>query len=310
MHVTQSEAKTYCIGRQLVSIPAAFSPSAVTTGNFELAEAGESVGGFDVVVREAGLDLSGFRKETDKRRTELKNRGSDTVDVLRSEMRVGEDASIFRVQQIDDAYVSEANFLRGTALVTVRLDSFHNQYERAEQLLRQFISRVRDRAQFDIGKRAGTFCFGPVVVLGDFAVEGGSFTFRDGRGDVFDLSISTQDGYKEASLLERMASPDSLLAKFNIDHTVIRARQRMAAAMPAQEWLGRTDLREENGGKALGFSLETYPAKVGKRTPLITVSFDTARPLQDGASTTNWMSDDEATQLWDSVVGSLTPALD
>ena len=77
--------------------------------------------------------------------------------------------------------------------------------------------------------------------------------------------------------------------------------------MRAQEWLGSAKISEEDE-KTLQFNLETMRATPGKMTPSLTVSFETAQPLEDGRPTKTTISDDEAIQLWDSVISSIRSA--
>ena len=252
-------------------------------------------------MRATGLSHSQFELEIAKRRAELKNSHSETMNVLKLERKLSDDAILFRVLEIENAYVSEINLLLGTSLVTVRHESYHGQFLAAEEDLIKFSQRMSDNAA---GKLRG-FCLGPVVVSGDFKVEKGSYLFRNGLGAEFEVEADTYTLDDRVPLLARMSGPDSLLSIFDVRHSVLRAREREVIGMRAQEWLGWAKVTEEQDVKTLQFNLETMRARPGKSTPSLSITFETAQPLEDGRPTKTLISDEEAVQLWDSVVNSI-----
>jgi hypothetical protein len=296
------QLRTSCLGRYQFSLPSNFVAASVANGSFRPAE--RSVDDpFEVVVRAAGLTSAEFDLEVKKRREELKGKSDDTVDVFRLERRFSDQATLFRIQQIDDAYRSELDLLRGSSFVTVTVDSYHNKFEVAEKDLVKFGAGIKETSSD--GSRPQGFCLGPLTILGDFKEETGSFLFRDGKGDDFRVEMSTYVGDKDVPLLSRVSSPDSLLTKFKIHHKVLRAKERSVAGMRAQEWLAWAKLDEQGDQKTFGFALETMPKTSVRNNQNITLSFDTGQPLEDGTKTKNWMSDEEAVKFWDTVVGSI-----
>jgi hypothetical protein len=216
-----------------------------------------------------------------------------------------DDATLFRVQRIDDAYVSEINFLRGTNLVTVRLKSFHNHFVVAEESLINFAAATRVADSKAGRSPIEGFCLGPVVVAGNFKDESAKFLFRDGQGNDLGIAIDTYKAGGEPPLLTRIAGPDSLLSIFDVKHKVLRARERTVGHLRAQEWLGSANLGKQGDEKTLKFALETLPLAPEKNEANVTLSFETAQPLQDGTPTKNVLSDEEALALWDTIVDSI-----
>jgi hypothetical protein len=302
------EMKAHCVGRHVVDMPSSFLPSQVTNGIFKAIRLNAQDPSFEVIVRETGLTREKFASEVQKRRAELRNSSSDTVDVLRLEKALSDEATLFRVQLIDDAYVSEINFLRGSSIVTVSLDSYRGQFLAAEESLIKFAEAIKEKNEEISSAQPQGFCLGSVIITGEFKEENGSFLVRDGKGNAFGIEIDTYKADESVPLLKRVSGPDSLLTKFDVRHTVLRARERTVAGMRAQEWLGWTKLGEQEDEKTFGFALETMRPAADKTTPSIHVSFDTGQPLEDGSATKTVISDEEAIQLWDSVVKSIRPA--
>jgi hypothetical protein len=299
--------KSYCVGRHIIDIPEEFRMFPILTGVFKNSGTRPQDPTFEVLVKDANLTKREFADEIQKRRRELKSSSSDTVDVLRMDKDLSEDTTIFRIQQIDDAYVSEVNLLRGGKLITVKLDSFHNQFESAEKALLSFVGAIREINNNSGYSSAQGFCLGTVVFVGDFNVERGGIAFNDSKGQRFDVDVDANAPAEEKTLLERMSGSGSLLNIFNVRPTVLRARERTIAGMRAQEWLGWAKLSEEKDAKTLKFALDTLPSGQGKKTPSISITFDTAQPLENGLRTKTVISDDEALRLWDDVMASIRP---
>jgi hypothetical protein len=302
------ETNARCVGRYIVQLPTTFTQSTVTTGVFKPLGLGPQDPSIEISVRAEQLTLNQFGAEVRRRGEELKSKGDETVDVLRLERKLSDDATLFRVQQIKDAYVSEVNLLRRSGIVTIRLESYHGKFAAAEETLIDFAARVRE-ADADITKLGQKFCLGPVVVSGDFAEESGGFLFRDGKGENFDITVDNHAHSGDGGLMSRMSGPDSLLTKFKVEHTVLRARERSVLGMRSQEWLGWANLGEQQVEKTFKFALDTMPSTPGKSTPNINLTFDSAQPLDDGTETKNWMTDEQAIELWDSVVASIRPTI-
>jgi hypothetical protein len=307
VRVENDERTVQCVGRYTISLPKMFSAVEVTTGNFREQHLGLGEPIFEVEVHAVEWSRDRFQAEMRKRSSDLKRKSSGHENVLRGEFAAGENAMLFRVQEIDDAYVSEVDALIGPALVKVTLDSSGDQYLDAEQRLLRFVAGMQraDQAGGDAQKKG--FCLGPVLVTGDFNFESASFLFRDGKGDDLqvDINSGTGVGHKDRTLLERMALPDPLLSKANVKEHLIRARKLEVAGMPAEEWLGWVSLNPDSEEKTLGFALEARPDRPSKNNPYLTLSLDTAQQLKDGTHTRNWMADEVALHIWDSVVSSV-----
>lgn len=128
------------------------------------------------------------------------------------------------------------------------------------------------------------------------------------HGAHFEVDIDTYVPDDRVRLLERMSGPASLLKVFDVGHTVFRSGERTVAGMRAQEWLGLVPTGTDEDGKGFQFTMETLRPLPGEATPRLNVTFETAQPLENGSSTKALISEDEAIQLWDSVIVSLRPA--
>jgi hypothetical protein len=307
MQIDNKPSTTYCIGRHLFVLPDYFTINPVVTGSFINGDADAKNRPFEVVVRHGAFTPRDFSAEMQKRRLELKSADDGFVDVLKLDKVLDNGATIFRVQKINEAYVSEINLLRDGNLITIKLDSFKKQYMSAEDALVKFAENVYPREEKITSGRSNGFCLGSIFIAGDFNSESGSFSFKDIKGQNFEIDIDTYAPDAEVKLLERMSGPGSLLNVFQVKPTVLRARERIVAGMHAQEWLGWAKLSEEEGAKTLKFALDTFRSKPGKNAPHIELTFNTAQPLNNGTRTNTVLSDDEAIQLWDSVVGSIRP---
>ena len=68
------------------------------------------------------------------------------------------------------------------------------------------------------------------------------------------------------------------------------------------------DQRRTKCEDALKFVLDTMRSKPGKQASSLSLTFNTAKALDDGTPTKTLISDDEAIQQWDAVVDSIRPA--
>jgi hypothetical protein len=296
------------VGRTLITLPSSFIESSSTTGIFKLEEDGGQGRSFDVVVRHGGSTIERFEAEVQRRRTKLKDDEDGSLNILWLDKEIEQGINLFRVQQIDDAYVSEVFALLGSNMVSVRLESYHDTYLKAEEILVKLVGEMRVSNKGYSEKEVAGFCLGGINLAGKFDLESGSFLFRDGKGANFEIDVNTYTLDDEKPLLKRMSGPDSLLTVFNVNHTVLRARERTVAGMRAQEWLGSAIISDKPGAKTLKFSLDTMREKPGKKTPSISLTFNTAQPLEDGTPATTQISDEEAIRQWDDAVDSIRPA--
>lgn len=309
MPILNLESTTqHCVGRSFIDLPSSYLASNVIAGIFREQSLAGQKEPIDVKVR-TGKAAPNFAAEVQKRKAELEDSSNPDVDVLREVKSLSNDATLFRVQRIDDAYVSEIIIFRGVNIVTARLHSFHKEYVAAEERLIQFAAGVSIRDTEGISIKNNGFCLGPLQIAGDFAVEKASFLFRNGRGAQFEVNVDTYAPDDLVSLLVRMSGPDSLLKVFDVRPTVYRARERPVAGMRAQEWLGSAQTTEDEDAKAFQFTLETMRPTPGKATPGLNVTFETAQPLEDGSQTKTLISEHDAIRLWDSAVASLRSAV-
>lgn len=297
----------HCIGRSLINLPSSFDPTVVTTGSFKFKNVDGQDEPIDVVVRSLKT-APNFVMEINKRKAELAESSSPTVDVLREVKELGNNTALFRIQRIDDAYVSEIVFLRGSSIITARLHSFREKFLVAEENLIRLAAETRRLDNENGSARDDAFCLGTVKIGGDFAVERANFLFRNGQGAEFDVDVDTYTSDERVTLLARMSGPDSLLKVFDVSHAVLRAGERTVAGMRAQEWLGSAQTTEDADAIKLQFTLETMRSMPSKTTPGLNLTFETAQPLEDGSQTKTSISKEEAIRLWDLVVGSLRPA--
>lgn len=292
---------THCVGRHLISMPQKFQESPITTGIFRAAGLRSQDPAFEVTVRKGNFTQQKFIYEIQNRRVEMTRGGNDRVNVLRLDKQLPDGSALLRLQEIEDAYVSEINLLRKGIMVTVRLDSYQNQYLQAEERLIKFAARIKANQD---GRSEG-FCLGAVDIAGNFEAERANFWFRDNQGADFEVDVDTYAVDEGTTLLERMSRPDSLLAVFDVRHRVLRAQERLVAGMQAQEWLGWARLSDDSDERTLKFALETMRPKPSRVKPSISLTFNTAKSLDDGTPTKTLISDDEALQLWDAVVESI-----
>lgn len=298
------ESKTvHCIGRSVVELPNSFVASPIATGVFKNRKQGEGEP-IDVLVRTVS-DPSIFAGIIQKHKAELEAASSPNVDILREVKELGDNATIFHIQRIDDAFVSEIFFMREKNIVSARLHSFRNQYASAERTLVRFADKVKAIDGSLDPRQVNGFCMGKVAIFDDFEIERSSFLYRNDLGEHFEIDVNTFAKDDRVTLLERMSGPDSLLKMFDVPHTVFRAREKTVAGMRAQEWLGSAQVTEDEGEKAFQFTMETMRPLPSKTFPRISLTFETAQPLEDGRQTKTVISKDDAIRLWDSVVDSL-----
>lgn len=216
--------------------------------------------------------------------------------------------TLFRVRRIKDAFVSEINFLQGKSFVSATLNSFHGKYAVAEDVLLKFMAQVTERQE--IGESGEGFCLGPIAISGEFKEESANLLFRDSKdkGTIFDVLVNTYQPDPATPLLKRMSGPDSLLAKFDAKHEVLRERELVVGEMQAQEWLGTISLEDGQGKKQYGFAMETMRSTPSKRLPRIRISFDTGQSFEEGSVNPSEMTDEAALQLWGTVLKSIRPS--
>lgn len=292
-----------CVGRNMIRIPQAFVSSHISTGFFSPTKSVLDGLTFDVIVDAEELKRKRFSEHILERRAELRESSSVTSNIFPLERPLSDVATIFRVQQIKKAYQSEVHFQIGENLVVVKLDSFNDTFLTAEQQLVKFMA---DFSAIDQGQVKG-FCLGNLTIQGDYISETGDYGWSDDAGNTIDLGIDTFRSDSSKPLLQRTTGPDSLLNVFHIGHSVLRSGERTVAGMRAQEWLGWTNVGTDGDKKTFGFTMETMRPVPGKKTPMITVAFDSAQKLKNGTETKTNFSNEEAIAVWDEIIDSLQP---
>jgi len=295
---------TQCVGRNMIRLPQAFLPANIATGFFSPTESLLEGLTFDVIVDSAELKRKSFSEHILERRAELRGSSRVSSNIFRLERPLSDVATIFRVQQIKKAYQSEAHFKIGENIVVVKIDSFNDTFLTAEEQLVKFMG---DFSAIDQGKVKG-FCLGDLTIGGDYISESGDYGWSDDAGNTIGLGIDTFRKDSSKPLLQRTTGPDSLLNVFHIGHSVLRSGERTVAGMRTQEWLGWTKVGTEGDKKTFGFTMETMRPVPARNTPMITVAFDSAQKLKNGADTKTNLSNDEAMALWDALLDSIQPA--
>jgi hypothetical protein len=186
MQSNNKAGKTYCVGRHLIDVPDYFSINPISTGSFRNANNDSPSRTIEVVARRGTLTPQEFSVEVRKRYVALKSADNGTVDVLEAARTLDEQATIFRVKKINEAYVSELYLLRDGNLVTLKLASFRRQYALAEDTLIEFARRIHSQAAKRNSELLNGFCLGPILIAGEFDSESGSVSFNDDKGENFE----------------------------------------------------------------------------------------------------------------------------
>jgi hypothetical protein len=298
--------KTYCIGRHVVALPIEFSFVPIVTGVFKESNLGIGQRAIEVIVNTTEKGPKIFESIIDKRLAEIASISNVGINILREEKRIGDNAAMLRIQEVEDAYLSEMIILRGQALVTLRLVSYDNQYLSAEDRLLKLSEKITENNRSTEDDLGNGFCLGDISLTGDYSNESASFLFEDRMGADFDIKVDTYVKDDQIGLLSRMSSPNSLLTAFRVDHNVIRARKTIVAGMQAEEWLGWTMQGRDSNKKVFGFAMETVRPVPGKTAPKITISFDSRKKSNDQSLVDASIDDKIAVALWDSVINSMS----
>jgi uncharacterized protein YcfL len=301
-----TNVESHCVGRSVIAVPVAFSASPIVNAQIRTVAMDEQQPFVEVMVRADHVPDSGLALEVAKRRAEIMDRTGEGVDVLRFEKAIDNRTVIFRVQRINEAYVSEVLALRDGTLIRASLKSYHNTYSIAEDRLVDFVSSIKTAAKLPFGLAAKGFCLGPAIVTAELRSEAGNFAFTDLRGSTLELDIDTYAENSRSPLLGRMSGPDSVMTKFDARPTVLRSGERTVSGMKAQEWLGRVKNADDQDSYV--FAMETMRSNPGKNEPKIHLSLETGDRLPNGKLPGKVMSDDEAVQFWDVDVNAIRPA--
>jgi hypothetical protein len=301
--LNSKDVNTVCMGRHQMDLPREFEQNLGSISIFEPHGLPESGAPISVMLKAAGIEPDAFKREVDKRHAKIKELQRELTDVLKEVIHVGEDAILFRIMEIDDAYTSELHIRKGGAYIVAISDSYENTYKQAEERLLAFAANIEAAAR----PTQGGFCLGPVVIRGDYKGEGGRLSFRSLKTPDMRLtmSIDTYEHDSSQSLLERMTGDSSLLKRLSGNYKVLRKREFQVAGMRAQEWLGWVMLGKQADQKSYGFALETLRPSPGPMQPKIFIEFKTGK--QGGMATLpdSALSDAEAIGIWDGIVKSI-----
>lgn len=306
---TGGELKTfkYCVGRSFIEIPDSLKSSSLASGVFKEKGLGNQAPAIDIDISTSEVSMANYLVQVRKREAEIREREGGNINMLRNVRKIKDNITIFRVQSIDDAYVSEAVALIEGGLVSVRLDSFRNQFDQAEQRIIDIIYRLR-YPDYTAGGNMSGFCLGRLILAGDFDAEMGDYAFLSKNGIHLSVNVDTYRPNEDIDLLSRVSGPKSLLSIFKVDHTVLRAREFNMAGVRAQEWLSWAILQDNSDVRTHTFELQTIRPMPSKAKPLISVTLRTAQAQGDGVYATTSTPDEEAIILWDRIVKSIQPA--
>lgn len=298
------EKVRHCIGRSVADIPASLVVSPMAWGAFKEKGLGHQDSTIDLIISTSEITVPIYLAKTKQREHEIREMADDDIKVLRTVRKISENVTIFRIQEIDDAYTSEVSALINGAMVTARLDSYRNQFEQAEDRLISLLSRLKGRDAVAAENFRG-FCLGRLVLSGDFVTEMTRYSFSDKKGMRVSFDVNTYTPNEHVDLLSRVSGSKSILTIFNVDHTVLRARELNVAGMKAQEWLSWAILQDDSNVRTHTFELETMRSMPGKPRPRISVTLQTAQPQGNGVYAKTSASDEETIKLWDSIVTSI-----
>jgi hypothetical protein len=301
----KKETQTFCVGRHLIDLPMGFEPVVQVTALFKQPGLTKNGAPMSVAIRAAGITRPLFSAMVTKRKAEIVAFGDDTTDILKEAKALGEDATMFRILRIKEAYTSELHVLKGDTYLTIEANSYHARFLEAEEHLNAFVADIVIAASPSIPQRG--FCLGPVVAKGLYDKESANFSFRNKeRPDiVISIGVNTYVRDESETLLQRVSGPDSLLKKFDARNKVLREGELKVAGMRAQEWLSWVKLGEHRDKKQFGFALETMRPAPGPDYPLIHIELDTGESDLNGVRHVNSLTDEEAIALWDSIVKSI-----
>lgn len=301
--LSSKDMNTVCMGRHQMDLPKEFEQNMGSISIFEPHGLPESGAPISVALKAARIEPDAFKREVDKRHAKIKELQRELTDVLKEVIHVDKDAIIFRIMEIDDAYTSELHLWKGGAYIVATSDSYENTFKQAEERLLALAANIEVATH----PTQGGFCLGPVVIMGDYAGEGGRLSFRSVKTPDMRLTVSIDTYERDASqfLLERMSGDNSLLKRLSGNHKVLRKRELPLAGMRAQEWLAWVMLGKQGDHKSFGFALETVRPSPGPMQPKILMEFKTGQ--QGGIATLpdSALSDAEATGMWDRIVKSI-----
>lgn len=307
------DMQTHCIGRHLIDLPQGFEKvhggASIFIPKGLSKEEDENREGFEITIYSVSVTSEKFKKEMEARRLKLlESSYNPRLNALKETSAVGENATLFRILEIDDAYQSELHFLVNDVHVKVIQHSYANTFAAVEKDLLAFSKKI------EIAKPANEpqsgFCLGPVVIKGDYVREYSKFFYRDKqRPDVtIGMDVDTYTKDESESLLDRVSGKDNLLSLFGVSYSVLRKGDTTMAGMKAQEWLMATDGAGEDGkGRQHKLIAENQRTEPSPLQPSLHLTLETGQQDPDGQRYPSSLSDKEVVALWDVILRSVRP---
>lgn len=303
--MTDQKSQTVCVGRHLIDLPAGFVLMMPLSATFHPLGSDEQSMPIEINVLDAHATPEIFATALKNTSSKLAAASRGDTDVLESVSAIGSDSTLFRVQAIEDSYVSDLHLLKNNVYLIAKAESYHGHFQQAETALYLFSKNLRGPQTTGVNQPG--FCLGPIHVLGTYKTEIMSLLMRNpAQPDItITIDIDTYGRDEAGTLLQRTSGPHSLLEIFNVHPSVIRKGELLVAGMQAQEWLASAKLGENGDEKQFKFGLETRRSKPGPSAPHIHIELETGQNDQDGNANQNSLSNQQAIALWDSMVKSI-----
>lgn len=304
--------QTYCLGRFLVDLPTGLKPLYNTEGGADDATLyfgkTEDFTTVDIGVVGEGMDTERFKQLIKKRSERI---SADTnydvnASMLVSEMDLSDSQTLLNYYSnpdIADVQVHELQMLVGDVHVALKAKSYSaKSIPDVLAQLKQVASKV---VKVETASNSPTgFCLGPVVVNAgnDYEIATFSFQGRELKHQDVQLELRTNTfnrSEEQASLIKR---GESRMSEFGLNPKVLEKGKITLATLPAEQWLGRF---EEEGRVLLGFHAETTERAPSQDRPHLHIELSTGDEVANGDKATSSLSDDEAQQVWESVVSSV-----
>jgi len=300
-----TKLETVCVGRHLIDMPVGFAPVMPLAAIFKSGDRDDDASPLNLNILGDGTTIDSFEATVQKRRGEIVAFSDDSTDILKEVITKGRSATLFRIMQVKESYMSELHLLNGDLHLTAKMESYYGRFNEAETTLFSFANKI-SLANEKPDRRIG-FCLGPIAVLGLYKTESARVTFRsDLQPDILiSVDIDTYGWDDPITLFQRVSGPNSLLQKFDVRNNVLRKRELEVAGMHAQEWLGSVKLGENRDKKQFGFALETRRPNPGQTAPRLHIELDTGQNDRNGTKHQNSMTDEQAIVLWDSIISSI-----
>ena len=304
---------TVCFGRHIIDVPHDFFIGDGLSGTFSMRNrsALDKPWKIELQMVATGLSETQFRAGIASRKADLEASTSGNLDRVTESRSVGDNAHIFHVNAVNQAYSTELHMLVGGHYIVASADSYHDQFKEAEAQLIAFTRNMAERRSADTGSAAGDgYCFGALTVRGAFEKEYTTLLLRSKRHPDITIDV-TSDTYAPdptEPLLQRVEDEQSLLRRLKGDNKVIRKGELQVASMKAQEWLSWIMLGEgEERHKQYRLVLETMRPDPSPSKPLINIEMATGAVDDVGSARPLSLDEPQLVNLWDGVTRSLRP---